>query len=69
MKAKDIGFERFEEDFYADINTMYIKPKNEDLEKYTQITKPSREQRSEFYKRKEPYVKAAWERYVENVDK
>ena len=28
MRAADIGFERFEEDFYADPNTSFIKPKN-----------------------------------------
>lgn len=28
MKNTDIGFEKFEEDFIADLNTMYIKPKN-----------------------------------------
>lgn len=26
MKTTDIGFERFEEDFYADPKTMFIKP-------------------------------------------
>ena len=25
MKTTDIGFERFEEDFYADLNTMFVK--------------------------------------------
>ena len=59
MKYTDIGFEKFEEDFHADLNTMYIKPKNEDLEKYTQIAKPSRERREEFLKIKEPLVKAS----------
>ena len=28
LKATDIGFERFEEDFYADPNTMLIKAKS-----------------------------------------
>lgn len=70
MKTTDIGFERFEEDFYADINTMYIKPNNEDFEKYTQITKcASREQREEFLKIKESYLRASWERYVKNLNK
>ena len=70
MNTTDIGFEKFEEDFYADLNTMYIKPKDEDLEKYTQVIKSSinREQREEFLKRKEPYAKVAWERYVEKLN-
>lgn len=29
MKTTDIGFERFEEDFYADPKTMFIKPNKE----------------------------------------
>ena len=29
MKKTDIGFERFEEDFYADSKTMFIKPNKE----------------------------------------
>ena len=32
MKNTDIGFEKFEEDFIADLNTMYIKPENKDSE-------------------------------------
>lgn len=28
MKITDIGFEKFEEDFYADTDTMLIKPKS-----------------------------------------
>lgn len=32
---KNIGFEEFEEDFIADLNTMYIKPENVDSEKVT----------------------------------
>jgi hypothetical protein len=66
MKTTDIGFESFEEDFYADINTMYIKPKEEDSKNYIQIVKSSnkrRELREEFLKRKKPLIMAAWERY------
>ena len=66
----DIGFERFEEDFHADLNTMYIKPNqnNEDLERYTQITtKTSREQKERFLKEKRPLVMASWERYIERL--
>ena len=29
MKTTDIGFERFEEDFYADSKTMLVKPNKE----------------------------------------
>ena len=29
MKTTDIGFERFEEDFYTDPKTMFIKPNKE----------------------------------------
>ena len=68
MKVADIGFERFEEDFYADINTMYVKPKNEDSEKYIQIVKPSAKQRGEFLKNKKPLVMASWERYVKSLN-
>lgn len=51
MKNTDIGFEKFEADFYADPNTMYIKSENVDSAKATQIVKPSFEQRSSFYER------------------
>lgn len=68
MKTTDIGFERFEEDFYADINTMYIKPKEEDSEKYIQIIKSSNKHREEFLKNKKPFVMAAWERYVKKLN-
>jgi hypothetical protein len=51
MKNTAIGFERFEEDFSADINTMYIKPENADSANAIQIVKPSFEQRSSFYER------------------
>lgn len=65
MKTTDIGFERFEEEFYADPSTAFIKPKN--LDEYTQIVHPSSEQRKKFYKRKIPYVKDAWERYIKKM--
>ena len=51
MKNTAIGFEEFEEDFIADLNTMYIKPENVDSENAIQIVKPSFEQRSSFYDR------------------
>lgn len=31
MKTTDIGFEKFEEDFYADLSTAFIKHRNENL--------------------------------------
>lgn len=36
MKTTDIGFERFEEDFYADPNTALIKPKPDTRTSYEQ---------------------------------
>ena len=33
MNITDIGFEKFEEDFYANPNTMYIKPDNNQRDK------------------------------------
>lgn len=68
MKTTDVGFEKFEEDFYADINTMYVKPKEEDYEKYIQIIKPTNKHREEFLKNKKPLVMEAWERYVEKTN-
>lgn len=34
MKNTDIGFEKFEEDFIANPNTMYIKPDNKEMQNY-----------------------------------
>ena len=72
MKTADIGFERFEEDFYADLDTMYIKPNDEDLEQYTQIIKASSKKhnahREEFLKNKKPLVMTAYERYLEKLN-
>ena len=62
MKTTDIGFERFEEDFYADTSTAFIKT---DPEEYTKIVKSSSiEQREKFLEYKKPYVMAAWPRYI-----
>lgn len=62
MKTTDIGFERFPEDFYADLSTAFIKT---DLEEYTKIVKSSStEQREKFLENKKPYVMAAWEHYI-----
>ena len=65
----DIGFERFEEDFYADYNMMYIKPSNDsndNVDRYLQITtKISAEQREKFLARKKPMVLASYERYCQ----
>lgn len=42
---------------------------NEDMQKYIPIIMgASREQRSAFQKRKEPYIKASWERYVRKLN-
>lgn len=65
MKTTDAYVERFEEDFYADPSTAFIKPKK--LDEYTQIVHPSSEQRKKFYERKMPYVKNAWERYIKKM--
>ena len=51
MKNIDIGFEKFEEDFTADLNTMYIKPEKIDSSRVVQIVKPSSKQRSKLYER------------------
>lgn len=62
MKTTDIGFERFEEDLYADLSTAFIKS---DLKDYTKIVKSSSdEDRAKFLEYKKPYVMAAWDRYI-----
>ena len=66
MNKTDIGFERFPEDFHADMSTAFIKT---DLDDYTKIIKSSSaEQREKFLEYKKPYVMEAWERYIKREE-
>lgn len=49
MKTTDIGFEKFEEDFTADVNTMYIKPGSVDSANVIQTINSSFERRKALY--------------------
>ena len=58
MKNDDIGFERFEEDFYADPNTAFVKPSPDIRTPYEQYEAGEKwiyVDLREFFPNEEPY--------------